>query len=176
MSRRPMARQPRGTLVEIFSIENRWVRLSEICNHIIAKVDRRGAGCLTAVERTIDRVNDFEYRMIQGGLSGLLYADWLDWTAIRDVAVALEAVGAADAARLLNEMVALVVGALERQPALSVRDDLGWGDLLAQLDPTRALDRIERELGPHIDGLNRFLLDYVEAHHVDLLRADEAIR
>ena len=176
MSRRPMARQPRGTLVEIFSIENRWVRLSEICNHIIAKVDRRGAGCLTAVERTIDRVNDFEYRMIQGGLSGLLYADWLDWNAIRDVAAALEAVGAVDAARLLNEMVALVVGALERQPALSARDDLGWGDLLGQLDPTRALDRIERELGPHIDGLNRFLLDYVEAHHIDLLRADEAIR
>jgi hypothetical protein len=171
-----MARQPRGTLVEIFSIQNRWVRLSEVCNHIIAKVDRRGAGCLTAVERTIDRVNDFEYRIIQGGLSGLLYADWLDWNAVRDVAVALDAVGAADAARLLNEMVGLVVGALERQPALSARDDLGWGDLLAQLDPTRALDRIERELGPHIDGLNRFLLDYVEAHHVDLLRADEVTR
>jgi hypothetical protein len=176
MFRRPMARQPRGTLVEIFSIENRWVRLSEVCNHIIAKVDRRGAGCLTGVERTIDRVNDFEYRMIQGGLSGLLYADWLDWNAIREVAGALETVGAIEASRLLQEMVALVVGALDRQPALRARDDLGWGELLAQVDPTRALDRIEREIGPHIDGLNRFLLDYVEAHHVDLLHADEFTR
>jgi hypothetical protein len=169
-----MPRSARGTVVEIFSIENRWVRLSEICNHIIAKVDVRGAGCLTAVERTIDRVNDFEYRMIQGGLSGLLYADWLDWDAIREVAVALDTVGARDAARLLSEMVVFVVDALDRQPALSVRDDLGWGDLLGLVDPTRTLDRIEREIGPHVDGLNRFLLEYVEAHHVDLLRADEA--
>jgi hypothetical protein len=169
-----MPRSARGTLVEIFSIENRWVRLSEICNHIIAKVDRRGAGCLSAVERTIDRVNDFEYRMIQGGLSGLLYADWQDWGAIREVAEALEAVGARDAGRLLNEMVGYVVGALERQPALGAREDLGWGDVLAQVDPTRSLDRIERELGPHIDSLNRYLLEYVEAHQVDLLRADEA--
>jgi len=90
-----MPRSARGTLVEIFSIENRWVRLSEICNHIIAKVDRRGAGCLTTVEHTIDRVNDFEYRMIQGGLSGLLYADWLDWGAIREVATS-------DVSRLLE--------------------------------------------------------------------------
>lgn len=169
-----MTRGARRTLVDIFSIENRWVRLSEICNHIIAKVDVRGAGCLSAVERTIDRVNDFEYRMIQGGLSGLLYADWLDWAAIREVAVALDTVGARDAARLLNEMVTYVDDALERQPALGVRDDLGWGDLLAQVDPTRTLDRIEREIGPHVDGLNRFLLEYVEAHQVDLLRADEA--
>ena len=169
-----MPRPARGTLVEIFSIENRWVRLSEICNHIIAKVDRRGASCLTAVERTIDRVNDFEYRMIQGGLSGLLYADWLDWGAIREVAVALETVGARDAGRLLNEMVAYVAEALERQPVLCERDDVGWGDLLAQVDPTRTLDRIERELGPHVDGLNRYLLEYVEAHQVDLLRADDA--
>jgi predicted DNA-binding transcriptional regulator len=73
-------------------------------------------------------------------------------------------------------MVALVAGALERQPALRAREDLGWGELLAQVDPTRALERIEREIGPHIDGLNRFLLDYVEAHHVDLLRADEFTR
>jgi hypothetical protein len=112
--------------------------------------------------------------MIQGGLSGLLYADWLDWEAVREVAVALEAVGARDAARLLNEMVAYVAGALDRQPSLCARDDLGWGDLLAQVDPTHTLDRIERELGPHVDGLNRYLLEYVEAHHVDLLRADEA--
>lgn len=176
MSLTVMTRSARGTLVEIFSIENRWVRLSEICNHIIAKVDRRGAGALTVVERTIDRVNDFEYRMIQGGLSGLLYADWLDWGAIREVAVALDAVGARDAARLLNEMVAYVTDALERQPLLHARDDLGWGDLLAQVDPTRTLDRIERELGPHVDGLNRYLLEYVEAHQVDLLRADEVVR
>ena len=169
-----MTRAARRTLVEIFSIENRWVRLSEICNHIIAKVDRRGASCLTAVERTIDRVNDFEYRIIQGGLSGLLYADWLDWGAIREVATALETVGAREAGRLLNEMVVYVTDALERQPALSARGDLGWGDLLAQVDPTRTLDRIERELGPHVDSLNRYLLEYVEAHHVDLLRADDA--
>src|ERR1051325_8326473 len=64
---RPMSRVPHGTLIEILGIENRWVRLAEICNHIIGKVDRRGASCLTPVERTIDRVNDFEYRMIQGG-------------------------------------------------------------------------------------------------------------
>ena len=174
MSPLAMPRSARGTLVEIFSIENRWVRLSEICNHIIAKVDRRGAGSLTAIERTIDRVNDFEYRMIQGGLSGLLYTDWLDWAAIREVAVALETVGARDAGRLLNEMVAFVTDSLERQPVLCGRDDLGWCDLLAQVDPTRTLDRIERELGPHVDGLNRYLLEYVEAHQVDLLRADEA--
>jgi hypothetical protein len=169
-----MPRAARGTLVEIFSIENRWVRLSEICNYIIAKVDLRGAGCLTAVERTIDRVNDFEYRMIQGGLSGLLYADWLDWGAISEVATALETVGARDAGRLLNEMVTYVTGAVECQPVLGARDHLGWGDLLAQVDPTRTLDRIERELGPHVDSLNRYLLEYVEAHQVDLLRADEA--
>jgi hypothetical protein len=168
-----MNRLARGTLVEIFSIENRWVRLSEICNHIIAKVDSRGAGCLTEVERTIDRVNDFEYRMIQGGLSGLLYADWLDWGAIQEVSSALEIVGARDAARLLNEMVAHIADVLDRQPALGMRDDLGWGDLLAQVDPTRTLDRIERELGPHIDSLNRHLLAYVEAHQFELLRADE---
>jgi hypothetical protein len=173
MSHSAMNRVARGTLVEIFSIENRWVRLSEICNHIIAKVDSHGAGCLTSVERTIDRVNDFEYRMIQGGLSGLLYADWLDWDAIREVASALETVGARDAARLLNDMVEHVIAALERQPVLGMRDDLGWGDLLAQVDPTRTLDRIERELGPYVDGLNRYLLEYVEAHQVDLLRADE---
>ncbi len=168
-----MNRLARGTLVEIFTIENRWVRLSEICNHIIAKVDSRGAGALTAVERTIDRVNDFEYRMIQGGLSGLLYADWLDWGAIQEVASALETVGARDAARLLNEMVVYIADVLDRQPALGVRTDLGWGDLLAQVDPTRTLDRIERELGPHIDGLNRHLLEYVEAHQFELLRADD---
>ncbi len=168
-----MPRSARGTLVEIFSIENRWVRLSEICNHIIAKVDRRGAGCLTTVERTIDRVNDFEYRMIQGGLSGLLYADWQDWGAIREVASALDSVGARDAGRLINEMVGYVIDALEHQPALGAREDLGWGDLLAQVDPTRTLDRIERELGPHVDNLNRYLLEYVEAHQFELLRADE---
>ncbi len=168
-----MIRPVRGTLVEIFSIENRWVRLSEICNHIIAKVDSRGAGCLTTVERTIDRVNDFEYRIIQGGLSGLLYADWMDWDAIKEVASALETVGARDASRLLNEMVAFIAAVVDRQPALGMRGDLGWGDLLAQVDPTRTLDRIERELGPHIDGLNRYLLEYVEAHQFELLRADE---
>jgi hypothetical protein len=168
-----MTGQPRSTLLRIFAIENRWMRLAEVCNHIIAKIDRRGAGCLTGIERTIDRVNDFEYRMIRGGLSALLYADWLDWKAIREVASALKAVGAIDAARLLNQMVALVATAIERQPTLSERGNLGWGDLLALVDPAHELDRIERELAPHIDGLNRHLLAYVEAHHVDLLRADE---
>jgi hypothetical protein len=83
-------------------------------------------------------------------------------------------VGARDAGRLLNEMVTYVTGAVECQPVLGTRDHLGWGDLLAQVDPTRTLDRIERELGPHVDSLNRYLLEYVEAHQVDLLRADEA--
>ena len=151
------------------------MRLAEVCNHIIAKIDRRGAGCLTNVERTIDRVNDFEYRMIRGGLSAFLYADWLDWKAIREVASALAAVGASDAARLLHQMVALVVAALERQPELQERGNLAWGELLALIDPARELERIEQELAPHIDGLTRHLLAYVEAHHVDLLRADDVV-
>ena len=160
--------------MEIFAIENRWVRLAEICNHIIAKIDRLGAGCLNAVERTIDRVNEFEYRMIQGGLSAFLYADWLDWRAIREVAAALEVVGARDAARLMQEMLALVASAVEQQPALRARADLPWAELLARIDPARELDRIEWELAPHVDGLNQHLLSYVEGHQVDLLRADDA--
>jgi hypothetical protein len=184
LSQGAMTRERRTTLVAIFAIENRWMRLSEICNHIIAKIDRRGAGSLTAVERNIDRVNDFEYRMIRGGLSAFLYADWLDWKAIREIAGSLEVVGARDAARLLNQMVTLVTTALERQPAILERTldqtdadaKLAWGDLLGLIDPHRELDRIEQELAPHIDGLNRHLLEYVETHRVDLLRADEASR
>jgi hypothetical protein len=99
----------------------------------------------------------------------------MDWGAIREVATALETVGAREAGRLLNQMVGYVTEALERQPALGAREDLGWGDVLAQVDPTRSLDRIERELGPHIDSLNRYLLEYVEAHQVDLLRADDVV-
>jgi hypothetical protein len=168
-----MPRKPRSTFGEILSIENRWMRLSEICNHIIAKIDRRGAGCLCTVERVIDRVNDFEYRMIRGGLSAFLYTDWLDWKAIRETAAALEAIGAREAARLLHEMVALVANALERDPSLLARGNLGWVELLALVDPARALDRIEQDLGPHVDGLNLHLVEYVEAHKVDLLRADD---
>ena len=170
-----MSRVPHGTLIEILGIENRWVRLAEICNHIIGKVDRRGASCLTPVERTIDRVNDFEYRMIQGGLGGLLYADWLDWKAIVEVVNALDIVGAFDAARLLRETLAIVASAVERQPGLRERDELAWGDRLALIDPTGELKRIELEIGPHVDGINQHLLAYVESHRVDLLRADEAI-
>ncbi len=169
-----MSRAPHGTLIEILGIENRWVRLSEICNHIIGKIDRRGAGSLTPVERTIDRVNDFEYRMIQGGLGGLLYADWLDWKAIAEVISALETVGAFDAARLLRETLAIVASAVERQSDLRERDELAWGDRLALIDPTGELKRIELEIGPHVDGINQHLLAYVESHRVDLLRADEA--
>jgi hypothetical protein len=165
---------PKGTLIEILGIENRWVRLAEICNHIIGKIDRRGAGCLTAVERTIDRVNDFEYQMIQGGLSGLLYSDWMDWTAIAEVITALDVVGAVAAARLLRETLAIVAGGVERQPALCTRGELARSDLLARIDPSHELERIERDLAPCVDGINQHLLAYVEAHKVDLLRADEA--
>jgi hypothetical protein len=168
-----MIRQPRSTFGEIFAIENRWMRLSEICNHIIAKIDRRGAGCLCSVERVIDRVNDFEYRMIRGGLSAFLYTDWLDWKAIRETAAALEAIGSRQAAQLLNQMVALVSTALDRDPAVVARASLSWVELLAIIDPTRGLDRIEQELAPHVDGLNLHLVEYVEAHRVDLLRADD---
>jgi hypothetical protein len=164
----------KASLIEILAIENRWVRLAEICNHIIGKVDQRGAACLTTVERTIDRVNDFEYRMIQGGLTGLLYADWLDWKAIAEVVAALEVVGAAEASHLLRETLVIVAGAVERQPGLRARDDLTWGDLLALFDPTHELERIEREIAPHVDGINQHLLSYVESHQVDLLRADDA--
>lgn len=170
-----MTRPRKGSLIEILAIENRWVRLSEICNHIIGKIDQRGAACLAPVERTIDRVNDFEYRMIQGGLTGLLYADWLDWKAIAEVVAALDVVGAADASQLLREALVIVAGAVERQPGLRARDDLTWGDLLALIDPTRQIARIEREIAPHVDGINQHLLSYVESHRVDLLRADEAI-
>jgi hypothetical protein len=169
-----MSRPPHGTLIEILGIENRWVRLAEICNHILGKVDRRGASCLTAVERTIDRVNDFEYRMIQGGLGGLLYADWLDWKAIAEVIVALEVVGAFDGARLLRETLAIVATAVERQPQLRDRDELPWAERLQMIDPTGELKRIELDIGPHVDGINQHLLAYVESHRGDLLRADDA--
>jgi hypothetical protein len=169
-----MTRPCKGSLIDILAIENRWVRLSEVCNHIIGKIDQRGAACLTPVERTIDRVNDFEYRMIQGGLTGLLYSDWLDWKAIAEVVAALEVVGAFDASRLLRETLFIVAGALERQPLLRTRDDLPWGDLLALIDPTYQIQRIEGEIAPHVDGINQHLLTYVESHQVDLLRADEA--
>jgi hypothetical protein len=169
-----MTRPPKGSLIEILAIENRWVRLAEVCNHIIAKIDQRGAGCLTPVERTIDRVNDFEYRMIQGGLTGLLYSDWLDWKAIAEVVSALEVVGAFEASRLLRETLVVVAGAVERQPALRTRGDLPWGDLLAMVDPKYEIQRIEGEIAPFVDGINQHLLTYVEAHQVDLLRADEA--
>jgi hypothetical protein len=169
-----MSRSPYGTLVDILGIGNRWVRLAEICNHIIGKVDRRGLSCLTAVERTIDRVNDFEYRMIQGGLGGLLYADWLDWKAIAEVVAALEIVGAIEAARLLRETLAIVATAVERQPDLRDRDELPWAERLALIDPTGELARIERDIGPHVDNINQHLLAYVESHRGDLLRADEA--
>jgi hypothetical protein len=168
-----MTRRPEKTLVEIFAIDNRWVRLAEICNHLMAKIDRRGAGCLTQVERTIDRVNDFEYRMIRGGLRGLLHTDWMDWQAIRDVSVALDVAGARDAARLLRQMLAVVATALDRQPALRTRDDLAWDQLLALIDPGRDLERIEEELAAHVDGLHEHLAAYVESHEVDLFRADE---
>ncbi|HET6147819.1 MAG TPA: hypothetical protein VFH68_09825 [Polyangia bacterium] len=168
-----MTRPPKDSLVQILAIENRWVRLAEICNHIIGKIDQHGAACLTPVERTIDRVNDFEYRMIRGGLSGLLYSDWLDWKAIAEVVAALEVVGATEASRLLRETLVIVAGAVERQPLLRARDGLTWGDLLALVDPTHQIERIEREIAPHVDGINQHLLSYVESHQVDLLRADE---
>ena len=170
-----MPREPRSTLLRIFAIENRWMRLAEVCNHIIAKIERRGVGCLTRVERTIDRVNDFEYRMIRGGLSAFLYADWLDWKAITEIANALTTVGAFEAARLLHEMVALVATAVERQPALCERDNLAWADMLALVDPARELERIEQDLAPLIDGLTSHLLAYVEEHQIDLLRADDVL-
>jgi len=42
------------------------------------------------------------------------------------------------------------------------------------VDPTYEIQRIEREIAPHVDGINQHLLTYVESHQVDLLRADEA--
>jgi hypothetical protein len=169
-----MTSPPKATLIQILAIENRWVRLAAICNHITGKIDRRGASCLTSVERTIDRVSDFEYRMIRGGLSGFVHSDWLDWKAIAEVATALEVVGAIETSRLVKETLALVAGAVETRAALRARTDLAWDDLLLLVDPTRQLERIESDLAPHVDGLNQYLLVYVDAHKVDLLRADEA--
>jgi len=169
-----MTRSPKGSLIQILAIENRWVRLAEVCNHIIGKIDQRGAASLTPVERTIDRVNDFEYRMIQGGLTGFLYSDWLDWKAIAEVVAALAVVGASEASRLLRETLVIVAGAVERQPGLRARHDLSWGALVALVDPTHQIERIEGEMAPYVDGINQHLLRYVESHQIDLLRADEA--